>query len=112
MLTEFKKLMAARFLFTLAVQIQAIVLGWQMYMLTHDPLYLGLVGLAEAVPAISFAPVAGYIVDHTNPVKIFRLMLGVSFLSGVILFGFHLNVAGLFISSALTGMARSFSQPV
>jgi hypothetical protein len=37
---DFKRLMAARFLSTLAVQIQAIVLGWRMYILTKDPLFL------------------------------------------------------------------------
>jgi len=37
--SDFKKLMTARFLFTLAVQIQTIVLGWRMYILTKDPLF-------------------------------------------------------------------------
>jgi len=49
---DLKKLMAARFLFTLAVQIQTIVLGWRMYILTKDPLFLGLIGLVEAIPAL------------------------------------------------------------
>src|SRR4051812_4974036 len=35
---------------TVATQIQAVVVSWQIYELTRDPLSLGLIGLAEAVP--------------------------------------------------------------
>ena len=63
--SDFKKLMAARLLFTLAVQIQTIVLGWRMYILTKDPLFLGLIGLVEAIPALGLALYAGYIVDRS-----------------------------------------------
>ncbi len=70
--SDFKKLMAARFLFTLAVQIQTIVLGWRMYILTKDPLFLGLIGLAEAIPALGLALYAGYIVDRSRPMVVLR----------------------------------------
>ena len=40
---------------TLGTQIQATVVAWQVYALTRDPLSLGLVGLAEALPYISAA---------------------------------------------------------
>ena len=55
MTADFKKLLSARFLYTLAVQIQSVVLGWQMYAITQDPLFLGLIGLVEAVPALGLA---------------------------------------------------------
>jgi hypothetical protein len=44
---------------TVATQIQAVVVAWQIYELTHDPLSLGLIGLAEAVPFIGLALSAG-----------------------------------------------------
>ena len=78
--SDFRKLMAARFLFTLAVQIQAIVLGWQMYILTKDPLFLGLIGLVEAIPALGLAIYAGYIVDRSRPLLIFRRVVAISLL--------------------------------
>jgi len=118
--SDFKKLMAARFLFTLAVQIQTIVLGWRMYILTKDPLFLGLIGLAEAIPALGLALYAGYIVDRSRPLLVFRRVVGVSWLSGLILLVSQLPAAGaseelqigaLFLSSFLTGAARAFSQP-
>src|SRR5262245_27172174 len=118
--SDFKKLMAARFLFTLAVQIQTIVLGWRMYVLTKDPLYLGLIGLVEAVPALGLALYAGYIVDRSRPLIVLRRVISVSGLSGLILLVSQSSAAGvsdqlqilaLFFSSFLTGTARAFSQP-
>ena len=120
MLLDFKKLMAARFLFTLGTQVQSVVLGWQMYVLTKDPLYLGLVGLVEAVPALGLALYAGYIVDRSRPLVVFRRVLDLSLVSTIVLLvtalpGVNLSVrgqiAGLFVASFLTGTARSFSQP-
>ncbi|HEU0007674.1 MAG TPA: MFS transporter [Terriglobia bacterium] len=118
--SDFKKLMAARFLFTLAVQIQTIVLGWRMYILTKDPLFLGLIGLVEAIPALGLALYAGYIVDRSRPMVVIRRVYGVSWLSGLILLvsqlpatgvGEQLQIVTLFLSSFLTGAARAFSQP-
>ncbi len=117
---DFKRLMAARFFFSFAVQMQVIVLGWRMYELTHDPLHLGLIGLVEAIPALSLALFAGYIVDHSNPLRIYRKVVLVSFSSGLLMLfsqmkSFDLTVSAqvtlLFCSSFLTGLARSFSQP-
>jgi MFS family permease len=118
--SDFKKLMTARFLFTLAVQIQAIVLGWRMYILTKDPLYLGLIGLVEAIPALGLALYAGYIVDRSRPLVVLRGVVQISLLSGFILLlsqlpwagaGGRFQIAALFFSSFLTGTARAFSQP-
>lgn len=118
--TDFKKLMIARFFFTFAVQMQAIVLGWRMYELTKDALYLGLIGLTEAVPALSLALFAGYIVDRSRPLIVYRRLVLVSLASGLIMLLSQLSyfeipeatqIPLLFISSFLTGCARAFSQP-
>jgi MFS family permease len=117
---SFKKLIAIRFLYTLATQIQAVILGWQMYVLTHNPLYLGFIGLAEAIPALGFALFAGYIVDRSNPSMILRSMMGLGLLSGLIILFSHVSmihftvtqqIGALFISSILTGTARAFLHP-
>ncbi|MFL5783498.1 MAG: MFS transporter, partial [Bacteriovoracaceae bacterium] len=117
---DFKRLMAARFFFSFAVQMQAIVLGWRMYELTHDPLHLGLIGLVEATPALSLALFAGFIVDHSNPLTIYRRVVMVSFTSGLLMLlsqshlldlATNIQVVLLFTSSFLTGCARAFSQP-
>lgn len=118
--SDFKKLLSARFLFTFAVQMQSVVLGWRIYELLKDPLYLGFIGLAEAIPALGFALYAGYLVDRTRPLIAYRNVIFVSLLSGIIVLGEHilqsqmnlaLQVGLLYSASFLTGLARSFSQP-
>src|SRR6516225_7730899 len=47
----------------MGAQIQGVVVAWQMYALTRDPLALGMVGLAEAAPFIGFALFAGHVAD-------------------------------------------------
>lgn len=118
--SDFKKLMFARFFFTFAVQMQVIVLGWRMYELTKDALYLGFIGLAEAIPALGLALFAGYIVDRSRPLVIYRRLVFVSLTSALLMLlsqlpyfdvDTSLQVKLLFISSFLTGCARAFSQP-
>ena len=118
--TDFKKLLCARFLFTFAVQMQAVVLGWRIYELLKDPLYLGFIGLTEAVPAIGLALYAGYLVDRARPLLIYRRVMFVSLISGLVVLSEHLfalnfplglQVGLLYSAAFLTGIARSFSQP-
>ena len=59
-----------RFLFTFAYQIQAVVVGWHIYQLTKDPLSLGLIGLAEAIPSITVTLYGGYIADKSDKKKL------------------------------------------
>jgi MFS family permease len=117
---DFKKLLCARFLYTFAVQMQAVVLGWRIYELMRDPLYLGLIGLTEAIPAIGLALYAGYLVDRMRPLVAYRNVIYFSLLSGVLVLGEHVFEADLskesqvwllYAAAFLTGLARSFSQP-
>ena len=63
---EFRLFISARLCLTLALQIQAVVVGWQIYSITKDPLSLGLIGLAEAIPSIFVALYAGHVADNVN----------------------------------------------
>src|SRR6478736_4358846 len=67
---DFRQFIFARLCITLAIQIQATVVGWQIYEITKDPLSLGLIGLAEAIPAISVSLYAGHIADIIDRKKI------------------------------------------
>jgi len=118
---DFKKLLTARFFYTFGVQMQAVILGWRIWELLKDPLALGFIGLTEAVPAIGLALYAGYLVDRLRPLIVYRYVLLVSLLSGVILLLEHIyqgslslneQVFMLYSASFLTGLARSFSQPI
>ena len=60
---DFRRLILARALFTIATQIQGVVVAWQIFKLTNDPLALGLIGLAEAIPSITVSLYAGHVAD-------------------------------------------------
>jgi MFS family permease len=107
---NFFRATAARFLFSIAVQSQAVLMGWQMYELTRDPLMLGLIGLTEAIPALSLALFSGYLVDRFNPIRIYQAVVGVSFLSAMIAWSAE-RPSQLFVAAMLTGIMRSFSGP-
>jgi MFS family permease len=70
---DFRYLALGRFFLELSLLINAVVVGWQVYAIKKDPLYLGLIGLAEAIPAIALALVGGYVVDRGRPLFIYRL---------------------------------------
>src|SRR3954471_22741313 len=64
--TNFLWYVASLVTITLGTQIQATVVAWQVYALTKDPLSLGIVGLAEALPFILAALYAGHVADRHN----------------------------------------------
>ena len=60
---NFRWFVASILTMAMGAQIQGVVVAWQMYAVTHDPLALGMVGLAEAAPFIGFALYAGHVAD-------------------------------------------------
>src|SRR5262245_24830278 len=54
----------SRVLSTFAFQMQAVAVGWQLYLLTGNPLDLGLVGLAQFLPMILLTLVVGQVADR------------------------------------------------
>ena len=61
---EFNIFLLLRLVLVFGWSMQFIVIEWQVYSLTKDPLSLGLIGLMEIVPAFSMALFAGHIVDQ------------------------------------------------
>jgi MFS family permease len=55
---------------------QFVVIEWQVYALTKDPLSLGIIGLCEFLPAFFLAPFAGHIVDKKEKRNLFALCIG------------------------------------
>jgi MFS family permease len=105
--------------FTLAVQIQGTVVGWQIYELTHDKLALGLIGLAEALPFISAALYAGHIADRHDRRRVALAALVVLLGCSVALLELPLLLPSsprivvrlIYGTIVLSGFARSFLQP-
>lgn len=61
---EFNMFILVRFALVFGWSMQFIIIEWQVYALTGDPLYIGLIGLMEIIPALSMALFAGHIVDQ------------------------------------------------
>src|SRR4051812_42918259 len=99
--------------------IQATVVAWQVYALTKDPLSLGLVGLAEAIPFIGAALYAGHIADRHDRKRLSLLAIGVQTAAAVVLLVYTLRpevltrgrVWPIYAVVFVSGVARSFLQP-
>lgn len=73
---EFNVFLLLRFMLVFAWSMQFIVIEWQVYSLTKDPLSLGIIGLMEIVPALSMALFAGHIVDQREKRNLFLWCIG------------------------------------
>src|SRR6185295_14117611 len=93
---DFRLFISARFCVTLAIQMQAVVVGWQVYEITKDPLSLGLIGLAEALPSIAVSLYAGHLADIIQRKQIIIITLGTLFLCSLALLLFTVDI-GAFI---------------
>ena len=119
---EFRYFVANSFLITVTLLIQEVTLGYELYKLTHDPLMLGLVGLAEAIPFIALSLFGGHLADRRDKKRILQWSLLVIILGSVILyFAFQPSVvAGLSQTARLAtiygvlmliGTAKGFYSP-
>ena len=79
---EFNIFLLLRFAMVFAWSMQFIIIEWQVYSLTKNPLSLGIIGLMEVIPAISMALFAGHIVDQKEKKGLlFKCILGFSVIS-------------------------------
>lgn len=92
---EFNIFLLLRFVLVFAWSMQFIVIEWQVYTLTKDPLSLGIIGLMEIIPALSMALFAGHIVDQREKRNLFLCCIGL----------FSLISLGLFFLSDASIMA-------
>lgn len=82
---EFRAYVTGNTLFTIALLIQEVVLAYEIYKITHNPLALGLIGLAEAVPFISLVLFGGHFADNRDKKKIMQVTLSLIIASSIFL---------------------------
>ena len=82
---EFRAYVTGNTLFTIALLIQEVVLAYEIYKITHNPLALGLIGLAEAVPFISLVLFGGHFADNRDKKTIMQVTLSLIIASSVFL---------------------------
>ncbi|HZB92668.1 MAG TPA: MFS transporter [Stellaceae bacterium] len=100
---------------TLAFQMQAVAIGWQVYDLTHSALDLGLVGLAQFIPGFALSLLVGHIADRYDRRLILRICMTVEALTTAALalgslLGV-LTVGWLFAAVFVIGAARASELP-
>ena len=106
---------SARVCSMLAIQMQVVAVGWQVYAMTGDPLDLGLVGLFQFLPSLALVLVAGHVVDNNDRKMVLFGALSVEMIAVAALF--LLTMAGalsphaIFAVVALIGLAKSFEGP-
>lgn len=100
----------------MAAQVQLVVVGWEIYQLTQDPLSLGLLGLSEVIPYLAVALYAGHVVDRRDRKRVSLASLVVLFAASVALFVMALlepvptRVWPFYVVFGACGLARSFLQ--
>ena len=102
--------------FTLANRALAVIIGFQIYKITRSPLALGILGLVEAIPAISLSLLGGYTADRFHRRGILLITRAVSVVCACLLALLSIhpspeNVTGLYTVIFLAGIARGFSDP-
>jgi len=119
-LKDFRLFVSARFFITLAINLQAVVVGWQVYEITNDPLSLGLIGLAEALPSITVSLYAGHVADIVQRKKIIIICISVLVLCSSALLLFSMDAGASLLAYGvlpiytvifMSGVARGFLTP-
>lgn len=111
----FVPFLIARMAAVLANQVQAVVVAWQVYDLTSDPLALACVGLAQFIPMLLLLPLAGDLIDRHSRKHILALSWALSAACSGALWWLSghgsAGVNGVYAALVLFGCARAFSAP-
>ncbi len=100
---------------TMANQMMMVVLAWQMYDLTHSAYDLGMVGLAQFLPALALSLAAGHVADRFDRRRVLAWCLGgqllvtIGLIAGTL--GGWLSREAILIASLVLGAAKAFQMP-
>lgn len=116
---HFGRFLGARVSFTLGVNMQATLVAWLVYQMSHDALSLGLVGLAEIVPFILMLLFGGAWSDVFNRKRLMTLAMmgftivsfGLLYLSWLLSQGAQISLLWIYALIFLTGLARGVLSP-
>ncbi|MEM1377562.1 MAG: MFS transporter [Pseudomonadota bacterium] len=111
----YAKYWMSRFLATLAAQIIAVAVGWQVYDLTRDPLDLGIIGLVQFLPVLFLVFITGTVADRFGRRNVMAISIFVEMLCalGILYFSWRglTSPIPIFVALAIFGAARAFLGP-
>ncbi len=119
---DFRFFVLNSFLITATLLIQEVILGYELYKITHSKLALGFVGLAEALPFIALSLFGGHLADRRDKKRILQWSLVVILLGSVILYAvfqpalvgnlsWQAQLATIYGVLMLIGTAKGFYSP-
>ena len=105
----------SRFITTMAIQVQSVAIGWQIYDMARTPFALGLVGLCQFVPMFLLTLPAGDISDRHNQRFVYSLAAGLQTICAALFLGLSIfrphEIILFYAVLVLFGAARGFSGP-
>jgi MFS family permease len=112
---QFRRFLLSRLLSILVLEMTSVAVAWQVYALTHAPLSLGLVGLAQFLPALGLTLPAGDVadrVDRRRIVIVCHALFGtVALVLGLVGLWGAPSVTAIYAVLVLLGSARAFNAP-
>lgn len=111
----FLSFLLSRLAAVFAMQIQAVVVAWQVYDMTRDPMSLAYVGLAQFLPMLVLLLPAGDLVDRFSRKRILQLSWAVQAVCSALLLMLSIAATGqvgaFYAVLVLFGCARAFTGP-
>ncbi len=96
-------------------QMQVVAVAWQVYLLTHSALALGLIGLMQALPRLLFSLVGGVLADMVDRRKLLLIVNLIMMIFSVILAIYTnlqmINLVSIYVLILLGATASSFESP-
>ena len=112
---DLRRFLSARFIVSIATQIQTVAVGWQIFSVSGDPFDLGLVALSQFLPFVVLILPAGHVADRYDRRRVQLLtyvLLAVCAAALLILAMIDVNETGpVFAVMVVYGIARAFNHP-
>lgn len=117
---DFRLYLLLRIFLTMGTLMQSVIVGWQIYDITRDVLWLGFIGLTEVIPQVGISLFAGHYIDIWNRKRIAGFTILILVAGAITLLVYSVNIAyfssrfgvyPIFISIFLTGLARGIMSP-
>jgi MFS family permease len=117
---NFRLYILFRIFLTMAALMQSVIVGWQIYDITHNVLWLGFIGLTEVIPQVSISLFAGHFTDIWDRRKMVNYSIILLITGAIILLVYSINidfffprygVFPIFITIFLTGLTRGIISP-
>jgi MFS family permease len=117
---DFRLYLLLRIFLTMGSLMQSVIVGWQVYDITHNVLWLGFIGLTEVIPQAGISLFAGHYVDIWNRKRIagYTIIILITGAISLLVYSIHIGyfssrfgVYPVFIAIFLTGLARGIMSP-